>query len=334
MKFFRLKKRNLESYDDFVEVEHRYIEVAGGVKLHAATCGLGTGRPLLVFLHGFPEWWHSWRHQIAAFKDDYEILAVDMRGFGLSDAPKGVDKYTMGRLCADVAAAIHGAGHSSCYLVAHDWGGAVAWCFAANYPHMVKRLAILCSPHPASYKDPKRFDSEQARHSWYFLLFLGRGLPELWLRNRDFEKIEELMLRGAWGVRTKGAISQADIEKQKAALSRPGALTAAINYYRASIRDQTSHPSPELNRALTAVLKMPVLLMHADHDNAFCPKMFKDTDRNVAQLTTVQLPDCSHWANQDRPDLVNSHLETFFAADKGLSNTKPGVVHLAASPRR
>jgi epoxide hydrolase 4 len=305
-------------------LKHFFIQVSGGVKLHAVSHGAGQARPLLVFLHGFPETWHSWRHQIAAFRDNYEILALDMRGFGMSDAPSGLKQYSMDRLCVDVYEVIKACGHTSCKLVAHDWGGAVAWCFAANYPSMVERLAILCSPHPAAYKDPKRFDSRQVQRSWYFLMFMSRGLPELWLRNRDFQKIDELMVQGAWGVKRAGAITTEDIERIKAALSRFGALTAAINYYRASICDQTSNPSPAVAKAVTAVLTMPVLLMYADSDAAFCSHMFDDTASNAANLTTVQIQDCSHWANQDRPEVVNGHLNLFFSSKKGGALAVPG----------
>ncbi len=314
VKFFRVKNRSDTTVPDAVPGgKHLFIQVSGGVKLHAVSYGAGSGRPLMLFLHGFPETWHSWRHQIGAFKDTYEILAIDMRGFGLSDAPRGLKQYSMDRLCADVSEVIRACGHTSCRLVAHDWGGAVAWCFAANYPHMVEQLAIICSPHPAAYKDPKRFDSRQARRSWYFLMFMARGLPELWMRNRDFQKIDELMGQGEWGAKRAGAIKTEDIERIKAALSRPGALTGAINYYRASICDQTSNPSPAVAKAVAAVLKMPVLLLHADRDAAFCSHMFDDTAKNVDNLSTFEIQDCSHWANQDRPKVVNNHLQMFLS---------------------
>lgn len=217
-------------------------------RLHAATHGLGTGKKLVVFLHGFPECWHSWRHQIAALKGEFEILALDMRGYGLSDAPKGVQNYSLAALCADVAAAVHAAGHHSCILVGHDWGGAVAWAFAANHPEIVDRLVVLCSPHPAAYKDPKRYSSEQSVRSWYFLLFVARWLPEVWVRSRDFELLEDMMLRHPLGPVNEGCIRPEDVDCYKAALARPGALTAAINYYRCSLKEQTVKASAELKR--------------------------------------------------------------------------------------
>jgi pimeloyl-ACP methyl ester carboxylesterase len=174
---------------------------------------------------------------------DYEIVAIDMRGYGGSDAPRGVQRYRMEHLCGDLAAVVTAAGHTSCLLVAHDWGGAVAWCFAANYPRMVDRLAVLCSPHPAAFQDPRRCTAAQRRKSWYFLLFMARGLPEALLRSRDFQMVEELMTQAPGGARTPGAISPEDVERYKAGLARPGALTAAVNYYRASIESLTSRPS-------------------------------------------------------------------------------------------
>ncbi|KAG7672337.1 hypothetical protein KSW81_001303 [Nannochloris sp. 'desiccata'] len=318
VKFFRVNDRSNATFPDVMPgLKHFFIQVSGGVKLHAVSHGAGAGRPLLLFLHGFPETWHSWRHQIAAFKDNHEILALDMRGFGLSDAPTGIKQYSMDRLCSDVSEVIKACGHTSCMLVAHDWGGAVAWCFAANYPKMVERLSILCSPHPAAYQDPKRFNSQQVHRSWYFLMFMARGLPEIWMRNRDFQKIDELMLQGAWGVKRAGAITTEDIERVKAALARPGGLTGAFNYYRASIRDQTRHPSPAVAKGVKAVLQMPVLLIHADSDAAFCTHMFDETTKNVANLTIVQIQECSHWANQDRPEVVNGHLKVFLSVKKG-----------------
>ncbi len=239
-------RRRLEDFPDGEPgLEHRTFDVGGGVRLHAATAGLGSGRPLLLLLHGFPETWHSWRHQIAALRGEYEVVALDMRGFGLSDAPRGAAAYRMGRLCADVAAVVRAAGHASCALVAHDWGGAVAWCFAAAHPGMVDRLAVLCSPHPAAFSDPARFDARQARKSWYFLLFMARGLPEAWLRARDFERLDTLFLAPHFGARAAGAVARADVDRLKAALARPGSLSAAVNYYRASMWEQAVAPSAE-----------------------------------------------------------------------------------------
>lgn len=197
----------------------------------------------MLLLHGFPEDWAAWRHQIATLKDEFEIAALDLRGFGQSDAPSGVINYSMARLCADVVAVIDAFGRPSCYIAAHNFGAAVAWCVAANYPERVERLAILCCPHPAAFKDPECFDSCQARSSCYILLFMARGIPEAWLRARDFELLDRLILKPPSGARNAGRITTWDVERYKVGLSRPGALTAAVNYYRASLRDQTKDQS-------------------------------------------------------------------------------------------
>jgi epoxide hydrolase 4 len=316
-KFCRRVKRNVSATctDLIPGLEHRMFEV-NGVLLHAATTGLGSGRKLLLLLHGFPESWQSWRHQIAALKDTFEVVALDMRGFGSSDAPKGVRQYSMRELCADVVAVVKATGHTHCYLVGHDWGGAVAWAVAANHPNIVRALAILCSPHPAAYKDQHRFDAEQARRSWYFLLFMARRIPEIWLGCRDFERVERLLTRAPWGVRRREAVSFDDMERFKAALSRPGTLTAATNYYRASIADQTCWRCREVEKAVTEMLEMPVLVMVAEHDAAFCHHMFTGMELNVRNLTLIEIPDSSHWAQQDRPEIVTEQLRNFFMPEK------------------
>ena len=298
------------------DLEHRFLE--SNILLHAVTTTkLGSkDRPLIVFLHGFPEMWTTWRHQITEFKRHFEILALDMRGYGLSDAPRGIANYSIAQLCFDIKTAIHAAGHTSCYLVAHDWGGAVAWCFAANHPDMVDRLAVLCSPHPAAYTDPKRFDAKQSKKSWYFMLFMARFLPEIWLRQGDYNQIEKLMIDAPFGVRRKAGIIKDDVELLKTSFDRhPYALTAAVNYYRAAIVDQTCRPSVVLKTGLEAVLEMPVLVMYADNDSAFNESMFEKEGlkKNVkGSLTVVKLENCSHWAPQDRPDAVNAALKEFF----------------------
>lgn len=270
----------------------------------------------------------------------------------------------MSKLVEDVVAVVRAAGHTSFMLVGHDWGGAVAWCIAANYPNMVDRLAILCSPHPAAYKDPKRFNSKQAQRSSYFLLFMGRCLPEMYIRCSDYDLVQKMMSKPPMGPIVKGSITQQDIDRYKASLARPGALTAGLNYYRASIRDQTTHPCAQLQkyhhyfllfvlvdwsialrymhlvsihhtfvfigRGIDAVLNMPVLLMYGDHDGAFYDFMFSDTDRNASNLKSIRLPNCSHWAQQDRHELVTAHLKEFFSGKSDVL-TKTGGITSGAS---
>ena len=152
--------------DDEHGFESRVFEV-NGLLLHGVTSGaFRRDRQLVVLLHGFPETHHSWRYQLRALQGTFDVLALDMRGFGASDAPKKLKQYSMQSLCSDVVSVIESTGHKRCLLVAHDWGGTVAWTVAANYPEMVERLVVFCSPHPAAYKNPECFNAKQMQRSW------------------------------------------------------------------------------------------------------------------------------------------------------------------------
>jgi epoxide hydrolase 4 len=146
--------------------KHAYI-VSNGVKLHYVTQGEG---PLLLFLHGFPEFWYSWRHQIPEFAKDYHVVALDLRGYNNSDKPHDPGSYTLEELVLDIEGVVQGLGYERCFLVGHDWGGAVAWGFAYTYPEMVEKLAILNMPHPAKFFEGIR-QPQQMLRSWYILGF-------------------------------------------------------------------------------------------------------------------------------------------------------------------
>lgn len=307
-------------------VVHQHYKV-GTVKLHAATCGIGTGKPLMVFIHGFPEAWFSWRHQIKYFMDDYEIIALDCRGYGTSDKPKRVQDYALDKLCKDIDGVVTASGHKSCILVGHDWGGAIAWTVAHNYPQIVEKLVVLCAPHPTAYFDPARFDSEQTRKLWYMLLFQCPYLPEVFIRQHNFQQLERMFKAAPLGVQNYEAITDDDLERYKAALSQKGALTAAINFYRASCKNQTKWPLPEMDKAgwlpksNPTVIEAPVLLMYGEFDGIFTHKMFLKSDEYTRDLTKVILPSTSHWAQQDSPQLVNSHMHAFLQTKKSYKAT-------------
>src|SRR5207237_4003236 len=131
--------------DVFDRVKHGYATSEGGVKIHYATLGEG---PLVVMIHGFPDFWYSWRKQMDALSDRYQVVAIDQRGYNLSDKPKGVENYDMRLLVGDVAAVIRSLGKDKATIVGHDWGGIVAWYFAMNLPQMTEKLVILNLPHP------------------------------------------------------------------------------------------------------------------------------------------------------------------------------------------
>ena len=195
---------------------------------------------MCLALHGFPEFWYSWRHQLPALAAaGFRAVAPDLRGYNLSDKPPGVAGYRMEHLVADVAGLVRGTGRPRAAVVGHDWGGAIAWTFAMRHPELVERLVVLNAPHPAAFLRELRTPAQLLR-SWYVFFFQLPGLPEWYVRRRDFALLERALRRGA--VRP-GAFSDEDVRLCKEALARPGALTAAINYYRAVFRGGLCAPA-------------------------------------------------------------------------------------------
>ena len=152
------------------------VDVGEGVSIHVARAGADPAKPFMLFVHGFPEFWGSWRHQIKEFRDTYDVAAMDMRGFGQSSKPAGINSYGMDKVTADMAAVIRKLGcERRAVLVAHDWGGSVCWAVAHAYPELVGRLVIACAPHPRAFA--KNFDFNQFLRSWYMFLFQMPFLP-------------------------------------------------------------------------------------------------------------------------------------------------------------
>src|SRR5581483_11561431 len=210
-------------------LEHRFVDT-NGIRLHCAVDGNG---PLVILLHGFPECWYSWRHQIAALAPRFRVVAPDLRGYNESDKPKGVAAYALAELVADVRGLIDAFGERDAVIVGHDWGGAIAWTFAMEHPEATRRLVVMNCPHPAIFTQHLRTNRAQMARSWYMLFFQIPWLPETLLGlNHAWavgNAIQQSMIR-------KDALTDDDLARLRDAASRPGALRSAINYYRATFR--------------------------------------------------------------------------------------------------
>ena len=282
---------------------HDTVET-NGVRLHAVTAGPEDG-PLVVLLHGFPEFWYSWRHQIPALAEaGYRVVAPDMRGYNHSEKPDGVGAYHIDELVGDVAGLVDAFDQESAHVVGHDWGGLVAWQTAIDRPGVVDRLAVLNAPHPSAYERALRSNPTQLAKSWYVGFFQLPGLPEWSLGVRDYESLERMLGDGT--VRPD-AFTEADIERYKTAFGRPGVRTAALNYYRALARR---------NAKLTLTgggvgdlpVRAPTLLIWGERDAALDVSLTEDLDRWVPDLRVERLPDASHWVQFDAPERVNELL--------------------------
>jgi pimeloyl-ACP methyl ester carboxylesterase len=272
--------------------------VGNGVRLHYVTQGEG---PLMLMLHGFPEFWYSWRHQIPEFAQDYKVVALDQRGYNDSDKPTDLSAYRLSELVEDVRRVILGLGYQRCILVGHDWGGAVAWNVAYAYPELVERLIVLNLPHPAKFAAGLR-TPQQLLRSWYIFFFQVPLLPELALQAFDYQLLADAFRNMAID---KTAITDADLTAYKQAAAKPGALTAMINYYRANILQ------PQLVSRDWGTLAVQTLLIWGEEDAALGKELTYGTEAYVPNLTVRYIPQCSHWVQQEQPALVNRYIREF-----------------------
>lgn len=277
----------------------RFADV-NGVRLHYVTRGEG---PLVVLLHGFPEFWYAWRHQVAPLADaGFTVVAPDMRGYARSSKPRGVESYHVDTLADDIAALVAHLGHATADVVGHDWGGVVAWHLAGAHPAVVRRLAVLNAPHPARFAEEFR-RWRQLRRSWYVLAFQLPWLPEAALRARDFAAVTRIFERDP---SRAGAFTREDLARYRGAMAEPGALTAMVNYYRAAGRRVIQGRAER-----AAVTPHETLLLWGERDRHLDPSLSRGLERSVPRLTTVRFPGASHWIMADEPEEVSRALVGF-----------------------
>lgn len=276
-------------------LKHEYIRV-NGIRLHYVTAGQG---PLLLMLHGFPEFWYSWRHQIPLLSPYFTVVAPDLRGYNLSDKPNW--GYETDVLVRDVAELITALGHNDAVVLGHDWGGMLAWLLAIDHPARVRQLVAMNIPHPALFLQAVRSNPRQLLRSWYIAFFQLPGLPEALIRANDFAAVE-WMLRGT--AANKAAFSDEDIARYKEALRQPGALSAAIAYYRHLL-------SPTNTARSSGLVAAPTLLIWGEQDVALGKELTYGTERLVPNLQTRYIAEAGHWVQQEAPEAVNEALLAF-----------------------
>ena len=270
---------------------------ANGIRFHYVTAGEG---PLVLLLHGFPQFWYAWRHQIPAIaKKGFRVVAPDLRGYNETDKPRGVRHYKGTVLADDVAELVRALGEKDAHVVGHDWGGAVAWIAAANHPASVRTLSILNCPHPTQMRNHLlRGNLKQLRRSWYMFFFQLPFLPERAIL-RDGASFVEPAFRG-WS-RNKAAFRDEDLDRFRKAVQVPGALTAALNYYRAAFRYPFAGPKEKI--------AAPTLVIWAEGDRALGKELTYGQEKWVKGPYRIEyVPDCSHWVNEEQPERVSELL--------------------------
>lgn len=276
--------------------QHEYI-TTNGIKLHYVTQGEG---PLMLMLHGFPEFWYSWRHQIPEFAKDFKVVALDLRGYNDSDKPADQSAYVMAEFIKDVEGVIKGLGYDRCVLVGHDWGGAIAWNFAYAHPEMVERLIVLNLPHPAKFASGLRTPQQLLRSSYIFFFQLP-FIPELLLQSSDYQAIETAFTGMAVN---KSTFTKEDLQAYKDAAAKPGAMTAMLNYYR-NIFQQGMLSGD------WGILEIPTLMIWGENDTALGKELTYGTQAYVINFQIKYIPNCSHWVQQEQPQLVNQYMREF-----------------------
>ena len=315
-------------------LSHEYANV-NGQRLHYARAGSG---PLIVFLHGFPEFWYEWKHQIAEFSRDHTAVAPDMRGYNLSSKPKELSDYQMPKLVEDLRALtselLKTNNGSTFTLVAHDWGGVVAWVFAAQHPEMLDKLVIVNAPHPTVFGRLLREDAAQQQASSYMLMFRGPQAEDT-LSADGYARLTSMVLGAGLN---EGTVTEADRKMYVDAWSQPGALTGGLNYYRASgigppapsraegPASAAAPPAPsEASRRVEGpqeataatippiMVRVPTLVIWGEKDTALLTGNLNGLDQVVPKLTIRRIPEGTHWVVREKPADVNRLIREFLA---------------------
>jgi pimeloyl-ACP methyl ester carboxylesterase len=261
--------------------------------------------PLIVLLHGFPEFWYSWRHQLGPLAEaGYRVVAPDMRGYNLSDRPQSWRAYDTSLLAGDIAGLIRGLGEDRAYVVGHDWGGAVAYAVAMQHPDVVRRLAILNVPHPTRMLEGFR-TLRQLRKSWYMFFFQIPGLPERLLARDNYAASLRLL-----GDDSELAFTDDDLRRYAEAWAQPGAVTGMLNYYRAALRR-----SPRNALAQLKPIAAPTLVIWGMRDRHIGSELAEPAPEWVANVRVERIADATHWVQHDAPERVNELLIGFLGED-------------------
>jgi epoxide hydrolase 4 len=279
---------------------HRTVET-NGIRLHAVEAGPESG-PLVILLHGFPELWYGWRHQIGPLAAaGFHVLAPDQRGYNLSDKPRRVSDYNLDTLALDVVGLIDAMGEEKARVVGHDWGGAVGWWLGVKHADRLERLALLNIPHPKVMRRTLYKSSGQRKKSSYIFFFQVPGLPERGFRRNGFS----FAVKALRTTSRPGLFTDADLDVYREAWSQPGAVRSMIHWYRAALRSQPKPPTT------SRVVGVPTLLLWGTQDRFLGQEMAQPSIDLCDDGRLEFFPEASHWIQHEEPERVNQRLIEF-----------------------
>lgn len=291
-------------------IGHKQAKV-GEITLHYAESG-AENEDLVLLLHGFPEFWYCWKDQLPKLGEKYHAVAPDMRGYNLSDKPEGVKSYRIHHLIGDVIGLADHLGQDKFYLVAHDWGAAIAYAVAIAHPERIKGLVIMNGPHPYIFAELLNNNAEQIKQSQYMAYFQTPGVEKEmlkdngnWLLNWTFRKHFE-----------KGQMTEGDMNAYRTAWTQPGAMTAMLNYYRASplvpATEETKGRGSGLDPDKFKV-HVPTLILWGDADHALVKDNLKGIEKFIDNVTVKMLSGVTHWVTHEAPEMVAEEILDFIA---------------------
>jgi pimeloyl-ACP methyl ester carboxylesterase len=294
-----------------VDVSHHFAELEP-CRLHYVS--RGEGKPLLC-LHGFPQFWFLWRHQLADLGQDHAVYAADMRGYNLSCKPEEPEDYRMRHVLGDIRGLVEELGIAPLTLVGHDWGGIASWTFALKYPELLERLVIIDAPPPFTWNRDLR-ESPKQRDAVNYMIELSKPSPqpEEMLAANDFSALDDIMRR----IGGKGAeLSDSERAAYHRAWGQPGALRGGLNYYRAArMGEQVSAGGvpEEYERKITSqTVKVPTLVIWGKNDAALLPSLTRGLEQWIPDLRVELVDGAGHWVPYERPDAVNALIREFVA---------------------
>lgn len=282
-------------------------------------CDKNNSRPMLLLLHGFLDFWYIWNKQIPELSSNYCIIAPDLRGYGNTSKPEDSANYLMDILVGDVKnliEALRPSNETKVVLVGHDWGGMIAFCFATLYEQIIDKLIIINGMHPQAFRKQLFRSITQMRMSWYMLPFRKPDIPEKFLIMNDFNFFENIH---------KGAFTVEEENATKYVFSQPGALSAALNYYRAFNND-----SNNLDRIPYTKINTTTLLLWAEDDEFLTPPVAWYNRRWLNSSKVVYYPSAGHWVLRECPSQINVHIRNFV----NTGNTERHKARHAKHPRK
>jgi pimeloyl-ACP methyl ester carboxylesterase len=278
-----------------VDATSEFVDV-GDVTLHTVVAGPADGSPV-VLLHGFPECWYGWRHQIGPLADaGFRVVVPDQRGYNLSSKPDGVDRYGIDLLAGDVVGLLSALDYDEAALVGHDWGAAVAWWVALHHPDRLSRLGILNVPHPTVFERTLQRNPRQQLRSWYVLFFQLPSVPERLAGLNDWALPARALRESA----RPGTFSATDLDRYRAAWRQPGAYTAMVNWYRAAVRER---PTPRTTR-----VRVPTRVLWGARDQFLAREMARESVDYCDDGSLRYFETATHWLQHEEPEAVSTEL--------------------------